>query len=151
MSLDVYLKMPNKPAVEAGSGIFVRENGETKEISRAEWDAKFPEREPFVASLDEGGDDEVFSANITHNLGAMAREAGIYEALWRPEEIGITKAAQLIPLLKDGLAKLNGDPDVFRAFNPANGWGSYETLCNFTASYLKACISFPDADVNVWR
>ena len=39
---------------------------------------------------------EGYSSNITHNLGAMAREAGIYEACWRPEEIGITKAAQLI-------------------------------------------------------
>ena len=27
----------------------------------------------------------VFDANITHNLGKMAGEAGIYEALWHPE------------------------------------------------------------------
>ena len=33
-----------------------------------------------------------YSANITHNLGKMAEEAGIYKHLWRPEEIGITKA-----------------------------------------------------------
>ena len=31
--------------------------------------------------------DEVYSANITHNLGGMAREGGIYQACWRPEEI----------------------------------------------------------------
>lgn len=31
---------------------------------------------------------EVFSANITHNLGEMADKAGIYKACWRPEEIG---------------------------------------------------------------
>jgi hypothetical protein len=28
-----------------------------------------------------------FSANITHNLGKMAGEAGIYEACWRPGEL----------------------------------------------------------------
>jgi hypothetical protein len=28
--------------------------------------------------------EEMYSANITHNLGDMASEAGIYEALWRP-------------------------------------------------------------------
>lgn len=32
---------------------------------------------------------EVFSANITHNLGAMAEAAGIYRHLWRPEEVGV--------------------------------------------------------------
>ena len=39
---------------------------------------------------------EVYSANITHNLNRMAMEAGIYECLWRPDEHGITKAAQII-------------------------------------------------------
>lgn len=29
----------------------------------------------------------VFSANITHNLGEMADKAGIYKALWRPEDL----------------------------------------------------------------
>lgn len=32
---------------------------------------------------------DVFWANITHNLGRMADEAGIYKHLWRPEEIGM--------------------------------------------------------------
>ena len=26
----------------------------------------------------------LYDANITHNLGEMAKKAGIYEALWRP-------------------------------------------------------------------
>ena len=34
---------------------------------------------------------QVFSANITHNLGKMADEAGIYKALWRPDEVEITQ------------------------------------------------------------
>jgi hypothetical protein len=29
----------------------------------------------------------VFDANVTHNLGAMAEEAGIYTACWRPNEL----------------------------------------------------------------
>ena len=48
----------------------------------------------------------VFDANITHNLCAMAEEAGIYKACWRPEEIGITKAAQLIEPLRNGIARV---------------------------------------------
>lgn len=42
---------------------------------------------PMCAHCGRSG--EGYSANITHNLGAMAEAAGIYLALWRPEEIGI--------------------------------------------------------------
>ena len=95
MSLDVYLVMKCQKQKKTGSGIFIRENGQTKEISEEEWNQKFPDREPVKVTLDEESD-YVYSANITHNLTKMADEAGIYECLWRPEEIGITKAGQLI-------------------------------------------------------
>lgn len=94
---------------------------------------------------------EVFTANITHNLNTMAREAGIYEALWRPEEIPVTVAGGLIPLLREGLAKLEAEPDRFRAFNPPNKWGSYEGLVAFVRRYLAACLEFPDATVRACR
>ena len=71
---------------------------------------------------------EVYSANITHNLGKMASEAGIYKCLWRPEEVEITKAKELIEPLSRGLALLKGDPERFKAFNASNGWGYVRTL-----------------------
>lgn len=52
MSLDVYLKTGVMVST-TGSGIFVRENGQTKEISRSEWDEKFPGREPVVVAHDD--------------------------------------------------------------------------------------------------
>lgn len=93
----------------------------------------------------------VFSKNITHNLNKMAEEAGLYQHLWRPEELGITKAAELVTPLAEGLIRLRKDPDRFRALNPANGWGSYEGLVEFVQKYLQACIDNPDADVEVSR
>lgn len=94
---------------------------------------------------------EVYSANITHNLGKMAREAGIYEYLWRPEEIGITKAAQLIGPLEEGLALLKRETDHFKQFNAPNGWGMYEHFVPFVERYLEACRENPDADVSANR
>jgi hypothetical protein len=94
---------------------------------------------------------KVYSANITHNLNKMAQAAGIYEALWHPEEIGITKAHQLIVPLTEGLARLRADSAKYRAFNPPNGWGSYEGLVEFVEAYLNACGMEPDADVRVCR
>lgn len=95
--------------------------------------------------------EEVYSANITHNLGAMAGAAGIYKALWRPEEIAITKAKQLINPLKEGLMMMVSEPAKYQALNPSNGWGSYDRFLPWIANYLQACIDNPDADVQVSR
>ena len=94
---------------------------------------------------------EVYSRNITHNLNKMAMEAGIYEALWRPEEIGIVRADQLIEPLTVGLEKLKADPEYYQKFNAPNGWGMYEHFVPFVEDYLQACKENPDAEVNVSR
>jgi len=93
----------------------------------------------------------LFQSNITHNLGEMAKAAGIYQACWRPEEIGVIKAAQLIPLLTAGLAKLEADPEHFKTFDAPNGWGTYKHFVPWVRDYLHACKEFPDADVQASR
>jgi len=93
----------------------------------------------------------VFDANITHNLTAMAREAGLYEPLWRPEEIGAVVAGDLVELLASGLANLRRNPEKFMEMNPSNGWGSYDDLVDFTKGYLLACIENPDATIEISR
>ena len=95
--------------------------------------------------------DVFYDANITHNLNKMASAAGIYEALWCPDEHGLTTAAQLVPLLRVGLAKLRADPARYRKLNPANKWGSYEGLCRMVEAYLAACEANPTATVSVRR
>jgi len=152
MSLDVYLTIENAKSELFGPHIYIRENGQTKEITREEWDKRFPDREPVVVKVEDGtAEAEVYTANITHNLGPMASEAGIYQHLWRPDEIDIKKAKDLIEPLKDGLALLQSDPERFKAFNPSNGWGDYEGLLRFVGGYLTACYWFPEAEVSVWR
>lgn len=93
----------------------------------------------------------VYDANITHNLGRMAREAGIYMHLWRPDELGIKTAAELIDPLQAGLALLQSDEERFRMFDASNGWGRYEHLVKFVTEYLAACEANPDAEVRASR
>lgn len=93
----------------------------------------------------------VYEANITHNLNTMAAEAGIYKYLWRPDEIGATKAKQLIGPLREGLQMMVFEPGKFKAHNPSNGWGTYDGFLPWIANYLQACIDNPDADVKVSR
>ena len=94
---------------------------------------------------------EVFEANITHNLATMAEEAGLYTYLWRPEELGITKAEDLILPLTNGLTLLRRDREYFEAFNPKNEYGTYGTLVSFVINYLRACKENPDAEISVSR
>lgn len=96
-------------------------------------------------------DSVVFESNITHNLNKMAEAAGIYKHLWRPEEIGMKLAGQLIVPLFDGLVALTEDPERFKKLNPENGWGNYDIFVAWVAKYLLACVNNPDAKIRVSR
>lgn len=96
-------------------------------------------------------EESVYQSNITHNLGLMADKAGIYEALWRPEEINIYKAKDIIELLETGLADLKLRSDYFKSFNPENGWGNYKVLISFVEDYIQACKEYPDSIIEICR
>ena len=154
MSLDVSLYMKATEAIGSQEKIFIRENGSTKEITRNEWDLRFPGREPVVMKIEGiavGEEVKVFTANITHNLTTMADAAGIYQHLWRPEEIGIEKASELIQPLSDGLVELLDNPEKYKQYNPSNGWGTYGGLVAFVKRYLEACATYPEATIWVSR
>lgn len=109
-----------------------------------------------LVSYDEGKthtkeDERVYWGNITHNLNKMAGESGIYEVLWRPEEIGKTKASEIIELLEKGLTELTNRPEHFKKFNSPNGWGMYDNFVSFVKNYLNACKKYPDAIIEVSR
>lgn len=93
----------------------------------------------------------VYSANITHNLNRMAEAAGIYRHVWRPEEIGIEKARDLIVPLLAGVSELLDDEERFRKFDAENGWGRYHHLVSFLSSYLDACVMNPNSTVEACR
>ena len=89
----------------------------------------------------------VYDSNITHNLNTMAGNAGIYKALWRPEEIGAKKSKDIISIVEKGLKDLKARPEYFEQFNSPNGWGMYEHFVPFVEEYLKALKEYPDANI----
>ena len=95
--------------------------------------------------------EELWSANITHNLGRMARESGFYQELWRQEEIPIIKASQLIEPLRAGIARLKERPKYYKQFDAPNGWGTYEQFLPWLDELLSACATWPHADVHTCR
>jgi hypothetical protein len=94
---------------------------------------------------------EVYAGNFTHNLTAMAEEAGLYKCLWRAPENGFTIAEQLIPLLEAGIKAMEADPERFKAHNPPNGWGDYHGFLKGCKCFLEACKEYPNAEIKTWR
>jgi hypothetical protein len=151
MSLDVFLKSDDDvQGLPHGPQIFVRESGRLVSISRDEWDERYPDKEPVTVEFSEP-DNELYWANITHNLAKMAGQAGIYKHLWRPDEIHMERAGKLIEPLQVGLATLKSDPERFKQLNPSNGWGNYDGLVRFVEEYLQACEKYPNARIEVSR
>jgi len=95
--------------------------------------------------------EQLYTANITHNLGDMADKAGIYMALWRPGEIGAKYARDIIEVVERGLADLKAKPEYFKQFDSPNGWGLYKHFVPFVESYLDALKKYPDAEIHVSR
>src|SRR5512136_450961 len=93
----------------------------------------------------------VYETNITHNLGPMAKELGVYKYLWRPEEININEAKQLIKPLARSIIKLEKNPEYYKKFNAKNGWGTYEDFLPWLKELLLACEKNPGAKIRVSR
>jgi len=102
----------------------------------------------------------VFDGNITHNLGKMAahvqiewagRTLTLYDILWRADEHGFTRAHEIAELLDVGWNELLADPDRYKQYNPPNGWGNYDNLCDFVYQYRNACWDNPQASIEISR
>lgn len=107
--------------------------------------------EQYYADREPDKTEEAYWANITHNLNRMADAAGIYQHLWRPEELSIKKAGELIEPLTNALVDLKSRPDHYKQFNPKNGWGDYDGFVDWVERYLTACKENPDGDISVSR
>jgi hypothetical protein len=99
----------------------------------------------------------VFECNITHNLGVMASHVKLnsgltlYDVLWRPDEHGLYFARDIAEHLDTGWNILMSEPEFFKTWNPENGWGSYQNLCDFVYKYRNACWANPEAELSVSR
>lgn len=129
--------------------IYFFKNGFDIQKSRADMAATYTKLQAIKEELEQLEDDfeeaKLSSLNITHNLNNMAKTVGLYEVLWRPEEIGVNTASQMISFLEKGLEELVAYPDKYKALNPPNGYGSYEDFVSFCRSVLDSCHKYPDA------
>lgn len=84
------------------------------------------------------------SWSYTSNCAPMWREAGVDLS-----EFDGQPASVCANLLADALTELRRDPDKYRAMNPPNAWGSYDTLVTALESLLRLLRQYPKTVVRV--
>lgn len=100
-----------------------------------------------VYLYDENGE-ELFWMNTTHNHGPIAREAGVYEAIWEP---GACKASDISERIWIGIMLMAAEPERFKRLDAANGWGSWAHFLPWVCEYCSALRQYPNATVAVSR
>lgn len=147
MSLDISIKA-KVPVVKNGTGIFVRENGKTKELTADEakergWDGINMD---FVSEY-------AWTGNITHNLGKMASNVmpdgkpyTLYSLLWGGK---YKNCRDLIGKLHVCILYMMMNKEELKKYNPENGWGTYEQLLEFTKEFQMACIDNQDCKIEI--
>lgn len=155
MSLDITIISP-EPIKKKSTGVYVRIDGETRELTKEEAIAHFPDVDPNTIVEEEIETNEFWYGNITHNLCQMAEDClsfeeeyqhyNLYDLLWRDTQVPFTGVYLNIYIahLSYCLYVLKNDPDHFKKFNPENGWGTYEQLVNFVEEFIKALVTMPE-------
>lgn len=84
--------------------------------------------------------------NHTSNTSRMWGHAGC----WLGDLDG-QRAGDWVDCLEAAVQNMRANPDTYRAMNPENGWGSYESALDYMQRVLDACRAYPDARVGVCR
>lgn len=84
--------------------------------------------------------------NVTSNVAPMWRLAGADLA-----EFDGLLAGNCLPALRAAVTAMETDPDKYKALNPPNGWGSYDTCLRFLRELLTDFEANPQATVRVSR
>ena len=79
--------------------------------------------------------------NLTYNLHPMMDAAGIAPR----ETLDGKHAPEVVKLLGEAWDKLIKEPEKYKKFNPANGWGSYGVLINWIQETVDTAERYPDS------
>lgn len=90
----------------------------------------------------------VVNKNITHNLGKMWKEAGVYDALYNSKG---KMAKEVLPTLENGLQEMIAEPERFKQFEASNGWGMYEDAVSWLSDLIVQFKQYPEGIIDIWK
>lgn len=86
------------------------------------------------------------SWNMTSNVVPMWQFAGADLATFDGK-----RAGDVLPFLESAIAHMEKHPDTYRAMNPPNGWGDYDSCLGFLRDLAAGFAEQPRATVRVDR
>jgi hypothetical protein len=98
--------------------------------------------------IDTGGPEPAYltDRNQTSNVAPMWRHAGADLAGFHGRI-----AADALPALRAAIATMEDNPATYKAMNPPNGWGDYDSCLEFLRGLVTDFTSHPKATVMVSR
>lgn len=87
----------------------------------------------------------IFTHKVSMELLELACHSGLYDAVWRPDNIGATIAEHIIAPLTEGLIELTSNPQLYMLYAPSSDM--YRTFLKHISLYLKACMANPNAKI----
>lgn len=86
-----------------------------------------------------------YDYQCTYNVFPMFTKAGIRSV----RDFDGWTASDCIKPLNQFIERMESDPDAYKALNPPNGWGSYETALEWLKSFHDICVAHPLAIVDL--
>ncbi len=93
------------------------------------------------------GELETEVGNYTYNCGRMFATA-TGEDKWISDLDGML-CKDALPLITKAVENMEKDPETYRAMNPENGWGNYDSFLKYVRKFRDACAKYPDSKVVV--
>lgn len=93
-----------------------------------------------------GGNTGILDWNYTSNCAPMWRKAGADLAKFEGKPAG-----ECAPILSSAIEAMEADPETYRAMNPSNGWGDYDSLVASLKRLLEGLQGNPHMIVSMWR
>lgn len=82
------------------------------------------------------GDDYLYDRNYTSNMWPMLQKAG-----WHFDLINDKSTKEAYPQLRELIGKLEAYPAEYRALNPPNGWGDYDSFVEMLKEFAANCLA----------
>lgn len=98
--------------------------------------------------IDTGGEE---MARVTETRSPTYNLSEMFEAaLGQPiSSLRGMSASKCAPIVRRAVERMKERPDVYRAYNPPNGWGSYEGAVESLSWLLEQCEAHPKATVHI--
>lgn len=89
--------------------------------------------------------EEMFSINVTYNVGTMLRNAGLHKEILDDKSV-----EYVLPIVDASYRLMRMNRGFFEQFNAKNGWGTYDTTIEAVEKFWRALRSANKTNIVRW-